>query len=188
MNASAIPVLPEVASIMVIPGLSAPVAIASSIIAPAIRSFTLAIGLKGSAFNRILAQSLGTMCWRETSGVLPTVSWMVETDVEICMGAEHESASANCTLDGTARREICRGTIMKLPSRLACLTVFGTLVMLSGIYRKLSRPEGWPAFWFGVVVGGRGAAWSLADPSRQASAWLSPRRARPCSRRRLVRL
>jgi len=42
---------------------------------------------------------------------------------------------------------------MKLPSRLACLTVFGTLVMLSGIYRKLSRPEGWPAFWFGVVVG-----------------------------------
>ena len=42
---------------------------------------------------------------------------------------------------------------MKLPSRLACLTVFGALVMASGIYRKLSRPEGWPAFWFGVVVG-----------------------------------
>jgi hypothetical protein len=42
---------------------------------------------------------------------------------------------------------------MKLPSRLACLTVFGALVMTSGIYRKLSRPEGWPAFWFGVVVG-----------------------------------
>lgn len=42
---------------------------------------------------------------------------------------------------------------MKLPSRFACLCVFGALVMTSGIYRKLSRPEGWPAFWFGVVVG-----------------------------------
>jgi len=27
------------------------------------------------------------------------------------------------------------------------------MVMTSGIYRKLSRPEGWPAFWFGAVVG-----------------------------------
>ena len=39
------------------------------------------------------------------------------------------------------------------PSRLAILTVFGALVVISGFYRKVSGPEGWPAFWFGVVDG-----------------------------------
>ena len=42
---------------------------------------------------------------------------------------------------------------MKLPSRLRVLTTFGALVVISGVYRKLSGPEGWPAFWFGVVDG-----------------------------------
>jgi hypothetical protein len=42
---------------------------------------------------------------------------------------------------------------MTLPSRHALITVFGALVLISGVYRKLSAPEGWPAFWFGVVVG-----------------------------------
>ena len=41
----------------------------------------------------------------------------------------------------------------RLPSRLAILTTFGALVVISGVYRKLSGPEGWPAFWFGVVDG-----------------------------------
>lgn len=41
----------------------------------------------------------------------------------------------------------------RLPSRLAVLTAFGALVVISGVYRKLSGPEGWPAFWFGVVDG-----------------------------------
>lgn len=41
----------------------------------------------------------------------------------------------------------------RLPSRLALLTVFGALVLISGVYRKLSGPEGWPAFWFGVADG-----------------------------------
>lgn len=43
--------------------------------------------------------------------------------------------------------------MIRLPSRLALLTAFGALVVISGVYRKLSGPDGWPAFWFGVVDG-----------------------------------
>ena len=43
--------------------------------------------------------------------------------------------------------------VNRFPSRLAILTAFGALVVISGVYRKLSGPEGWPAFWFGVVDG-----------------------------------
>ncbi|MCH2101346.1 MAG: hypothetical protein MK209_05450 [Planctomycetes bacterium] len=43
--------------------------------------------------------------------------------------------------------------MIRLPSRLAVLTVFGALVVVSGVYRKLSGPGGWPAFWFGVIDG-----------------------------------
>ena len=42
---------------------------------------------------------------------------------------------------------------MRLPSRLFLVTLFGSLVLISGVYRKLSAPAGWPAFWFGVVTG-----------------------------------
>ncbi len=74
--ASAMPVLPEVASITVCPGLSAPRASASSISAMARRSFTEESGLK----NSHLAYSVtldGASRWMRTMGVRPMVPRML---------------------------------------------------------------------------------------------------------------
>ena len=67
------PVLPDVGSTMVAPGLSRPLASSDSIIATPMRSFTLDSGLKNSSLattsprGLIWAESLG----RRTSGVSP---------------------------------------------------------------------------------------------------------------------
>ena len=73
------PVLPEVGSMMTEPGFSWPLASASSIIALAIRSFTLPAGLKYSSFARTRASSFSACSiWVSSSrGVLP-ISWSAE--------------------------------------------------------------------------------------------------------------
>src|SRR5215813_3948720 len=79
--ASPIPVLPLVGSTIVPPGLSAPVRSASSIIASAMRSFTLPPGLRDSTLATTAAPpGLGSLR-RRTRGVPPmsssTESWIV---------------------------------------------------------------------------------------------------------------
>ena len=54
------PVLPEVGSMITEPGFSLPLASASSIMALAIRSFTLPAGLKYSSLARTLASSFSS--------------------------------------------------------------------------------------------------------------------------------
>ncbi len=71
--ASAMPVLPEVASIRVSPGRMSPRFSASTIIESAGRSFTLPAGLSPSSFaSSTLEVAPGRRC-RRTRGVLPTV-------------------------------------------------------------------------------------------------------------------
>ena len=79
MNASAMPVLPEVGSITVAPGFRRPAASRSRIMLTPMRSFTLAIGLKNSSFRQMsaLIPSSAVMCGMRTSGVLPMVSTML---------------------------------------------------------------------------------------------------------------
>ena len=76
MDASPIPVFPEVGSIITESFLSLPVFSASSIIAFAILSLTEPAGLKYSSFARILAfkPNSFSMFLNSTSGVLPTSS------------------------------------------------------------------------------------------------------------------
>ena len=71
--ASPIPVLPLVGSIMTEPSFNSPFFSASSIIAFAIRSFTLPAGLKYSSFTSIVAfkPSFFSILATSTSGVLP---------------------------------------------------------------------------------------------------------------------
>ena len=68
-----IPVLPDVGSIMTEPSFNRPFSSASSIIAFAIRSFTLPAGLKYSSFTRTVASSPSSfsMFATSTSGVFP---------------------------------------------------------------------------------------------------------------------
>ncbi len=68
IEASAIPVFPEVGSMMVVIGVSLP-----SFSAASIRSFTLPSGLKNSAFNAILAPESPITRLRRMRGVRPTV-------------------------------------------------------------------------------------------------------------------
>ena len=70
------PVLPEVGSMMVAPGFSFPEASASSIIALAMRSFTLPAGLKYSSFarSRAFRPSAASMCFSSSRGV-PPINW-----------------------------------------------------------------------------------------------------------------
>ena len=75
---SAIPVLPDVPSTIVPPGLRPPDATASSMIAAPMRSFTLAAGLADSSLARTVACSPSVRELRRTSGVLPMVSEMSE--------------------------------------------------------------------------------------------------------------
>ncbi len=71
------PVLPEVGSTIVPPGLSAPEASAASIMRIAIRSFTEPPGLKYSTFASTVALIPSVTLFSLTSGVLPTRS-MIE--------------------------------------------------------------------------------------------------------------
>ena len=76
MAASPIPVLPDVGSIIVAPGLRIPFFSASSIIAFATLSLTLPVALKYSSLTRTLALSpnFSSICPTSTSGVLPIKS------------------------------------------------------------------------------------------------------------------
>ena len=73
------PVLPEVGSMMVAPGFSVPLASASSIMALAMRSFTLPAGLKYSSLAYSFAGrfSAASMWVSSRRGVLP-ISWSAE--------------------------------------------------------------------------------------------------------------
>ncbi len=71
--ASAMPVLPEVASMTVWPGFSVPLRSASLMMAKASRSFTEAIGLNDSTLTYISTWS-GPMRFSRMTGVLPIVS------------------------------------------------------------------------------------------------------------------
>src|ERR1700744_4602320 len=70
------PVLPEVGSTMVPPGLSSPSASAASIIFTAIRSLELPPGLRYSTFATTVPAPAGTTEFRRTSGVPPMRSLM----------------------------------------------------------------------------------------------------------------
>jgi len=74
--ASAMPVLPDVASTTVCPDVNAPVRSACSITAIARRSLTDASGLKNSHFTNIAAW-LGANRWIRTIGVRPMVPRML---------------------------------------------------------------------------------------------------------------
>jgi len=78
--ASAMPVLPEVASTTVWPGLSVPRRSASSMIPMARRSFTECSGLKNSHFTNIVTPA-GAKRLMRTTGVSPMVermlSWII---------------------------------------------------------------------------------------------------------------
>jgi hypothetical protein len=76
-NASAMPVLPLVGSMMTVSGFKMPRFSASSIMAMPIRSFTLPSGLKNSHFKAIVALRPAVTLLSFTSGVLPTVSTML---------------------------------------------------------------------------------------------------------------
>src|SRR5215471_13644784 len=65
------PVLPDVGSTIVAPGLSRPFSSASSIMARAMRSLTLPPGLRDSTFASTSAEPSGTTRLSRTSGVLP---------------------------------------------------------------------------------------------------------------------
>src|SRR5439155_13590 len=76
-NARPIPVLPEVLSIIVPPGLILPAfSAASSIIMP-MRSFTLPPGLRYSSLASIVARTPRATRFRRTIGVLPITSRML---------------------------------------------------------------------------------------------------------------
>ena len=74
----AIPVLPEVASTMVPPGLRPPEATASSMMAAPMRSLTLFAGLADSSLAMTFASRPSVRELRRTSGVRPMVSVMSE--------------------------------------------------------------------------------------------------------------
>ena len=76
-NASAMPVLPLVGSMITVSFLSMPRFSASSIIAMPMRSLTLPSGLKNSHFSRMVAGAPAVTLFRRTSGVWPTVSTML---------------------------------------------------------------------------------------------------------------
>ncbi len=74
--ASAMPVLPEVASTTVCPGLSRPLRSASSMMPIARRSLTEESGLKNSHFTYIVT-CFGAARWMRTIGVRPIVPRML---------------------------------------------------------------------------------------------------------------
>ncbi len=80
------PVLPEVGSMMTVPALILPSRSPASIMARPMRSFTLASGLKNSAFTKMLAGTPLAMRLSLMSGVLPmvaTTSGKVSEDIRI---------------------------------------------------------------------------------------------------------
>src|ERR1035438_5294619 len=72
-KASAMPVLPEVGSMIVVWGVRMPSRSAAAIMALPMRSFTLPSGLKNSPFNAIVATGPLTIRFSLISGVRPTV-------------------------------------------------------------------------------------------------------------------
>ncbi len=72
--ASEMPVLPEVGSRMVIPGLIASLASASSMRARATRSLTEPVGLNDSILAQMRTPGLGDRRFSSISGVLP-IAW-----------------------------------------------------------------------------------------------------------------
>ena len=78
-EASPIPVLPEVGSMMAEPGFSLPPASASSIIALAMRSFTDPAGLKYSSLARTRAFTPASFSMRVSSSRgVPPISWSAD--------------------------------------------------------------------------------------------------------------
>ena len=77
--ASAMPVLPEVASMSFIPAFNSPRAMAPSIMFFAARSFTEPPGLLPSSFPKILTFGFGFKRDNSTKGVFPTKSnsWLI---------------------------------------------------------------------------------------------------------------
>jgi hypothetical protein len=73
-SASPTPVLPDVGSTMVPPGLSSPLASAASIILTAIRSLALPPGLRYSILAATMPDPSGTTEFSRTRGVLPMSS------------------------------------------------------------------------------------------------------------------
>ncbi len=73
-NASAMPVLPLVGSMMTVSFLSTPRLSASSIMAIPMRSLTLPSGLKNSHLRRMVASTPAVTLFNWTNGVPPTVS------------------------------------------------------------------------------------------------------------------
>jgi hypothetical protein len=78
MNASPMPVLPLVGSTMTPPGFKSPRFSPSSIMARAIRSFTLESGLRDSSFTTTSAFMPAVSLFKRTSGVLPMSSRMFD--------------------------------------------------------------------------------------------------------------
>jgi hypothetical protein len=78
-NASAMPVLPDVGSTIVVPSPTRPSRSSASIIETPILSLTLAIGLNDSSFNRTSARApwAALVLAARTSGVSPIVSAML---------------------------------------------------------------------------------------------------------------
>src|SRR3954470_13976107 len=105
--ASAMPVLPEVGSIRVSPGLISPRASAWRIIEIAGRSFTEPAGLLPSSFtSKILRSESGRRCSR-TSGVLPMKSSTVRF-IGVLSGAQLVHVRGHALLDGLELAAIAR--------------------------------------------------------------------------------
>src|SRR4029453_1075803 len=100
--ASAIPVLPDVASITVCPGLMVPRRSASSMIAIARRSFTDESGLNASHLTHISAPR-GRSFWSLTRGVLPIVPRMGSWITRILLSGDHTRH------DGDEPRRVAQG-------------------------------------------------------------------------------
>src|SRR6266700_6967674 len=136
--ASAMPVLPEVASMSVSPGLIVPRFSASTTIDSAGRSLTDPAGLLPSSFaSRTLEVCPGRRCSR-TSGVLPTVSSMVRYMAR----ASPRKRILYCTADkNPATRAGFRWVSSRLflrllvRARLAVLVALARLLLLVAILR-----------------------------------------------------
>src|SRR3954470_4626961 len=104
--ASPTPVLPEVGSTIVPPGLSFPSRSAASIIGSPIRSFTEPPGFRYSSFASICAPPLGLSLSRRTTGVRPTSSRIVGYSPAIPGSVDHRSALSGCPASGRVNRRL----------------------------------------------------------------------------------
>jgi hypothetical protein len=101
MNASAMPVLPEVGSISSPPGARRPLFSAASIMARPMRSLTDDSGLKNSSLASTVA-SLLIMRRMRTSGVLPMV-WVMSSKIRAMVASSgRPGCGARMSILGTA--------------------------------------------------------------------------------------